>query len=905
MIGQTISHYRITGQLGSGGMGVVYEAEDLNLGRKVALKFLPPGVARDQNSLDRFLLEARTASALNHPNICTIYAVETSGEGSEQQSFIAMELLEGQSLDHRIGGGPLQLDRLLDFSIHLADALDAAHAKGIIHRDIKPANIFLNQRGQVKVLDFGLAKLTRPEMQMDTIGRTQDSPVANLTSPGATVGTIAYMSPEQARGETLDPRSDLFSLGAVIYEMATGKQPFSGATSAVVFHAILELDPVPAVQLNATLPPKLQEILEKLLEKERDLRYQSAADLRGDLKRLKRDTESGRKASQSVSASNVGVVVNASPSAPSAKTDCGTPFSSNTTKGKINVTVTVVLVVAMFAAAAYGAFKLVTANRALPFQNFTVTKVTDSGNARLVAISPDGKYILTLLQENGLASLYLRNVPTNSMTQVQPPADVQYTGMRFAPDGNYFYFVRSDPGNEELSFLYRAALLGGTPEKLAEDVDSNVTLSPDGRRAAFVRDDNPKPGEFQLVIKDLQTGTESVLASGPRKQGLGSPAWSPDGKIIVCYVVQPAGALTGLDMVDAQSGERKSWFRSETDIIEYPEWLPDSSGLLVLDRDSSSNYLRSQVSRISYPDGVLTPLTRDAGEYAAISVARSAPVLAVTSRERHWQLQTMAAGADAKTINNTDETSLVTWTPDGKLITDHNNRLHTIDLETSAVANFGTDSGVPELQPQVCHDGRVVYNRYTPENKQLAVWSEDASGQNAKKLTSGLLDYYPECSPDLHWIYFRDDYTSLVMRVPIDGGTPQKISDLQADSVFDISPDSTLALFATVSHTEGHKEKVLEVAVDIGQVKREINMQKQHVGRIQYSPDGKAIEYVVRENGVDNIWRQPLDGQAGKWETAFKSEHIGRFQWSPDGKSLAIVRGHTDSDVVLLHGQGK
>ena len=265
----------------------------------------------------------------------------------------------------------------------------------------------------------------------------------------------------------------------------------------------------------------------------------------------------------------------------------------------------------------------------------------------------------------------------------------------------------------------------------------------------------------------------------------------------------------------------------------------------------------------------------------------------------------MAAGADAKTINNTDETSLVTWTPDGKLITDHNNRLHTIDLETSAVANFGADSGVPELQPQVCHDGRVVYNRYTPENKQLAVWSEDASGQNAKKLTSGLLDYFPECSPDLHWIYFRDDYTSLVMRVPIDGGTPQKISGLQADSIFDISPDSTLALFATVSHTEGHKEKVLEVAVDTGQVKREINMQKQHVGRIQYSPDGKAIEYVVRENGVDNIWRQPLDGQAGKWETAFKSEHIGRFQWSLDGKRLAIVRGHTDSDVVLLHGQGK
>ncbi len=214
MINETISHYRITAQLGSGGMGVVYEAEDLSLGRKVALKFLPQQLSRDQNALERFLLEARTASALNHPNICTIYAVETAArENAESQSFIAMELLEGQTLDQKLRSGTLPADRLLDIAIQLADALDAAHAKGIIHRDIKPANIFLTPRGQVKVLDFGLAKLTRQEFQMETIGATQNSPLAHLTSPGATVGTIAYMSPEQARGEELDTRSDLFSLG--------------------------------------------------------------------------------------------------------------------------------------------------------------------------------------------------------------------------------------------------------------------------------------------------------------------------------------------------------------------------------------------------------------------------------------------------------------------------------------------------------------------------------------------------------------------------------------------------------------------------------------------------------------------------------------------------------------------
>src|SRR5580700_9843143 len=309
MIGQTISHYCITGQLGSGGMGIVYEAQDLDLGRRVALKFLPPQTSRDQNALDRFLLEARTTSAQNHPNICTIYAVEKAGD----QSFIAMELLEGDTLDRRLGPGGLPLDRLLEWGIQLADALDAAHAKGIIHRDIKPSNIFVTKRGPVKVLDFGLAKLAHPETGMDTIGATQNDPnPAHLTSPGATVGTIAYMSPEQARGFELDTRTDLFSLGAVIYQMATGRLPFAGGTSAVVFHAILELDPAPALQINSALPPKLDEIIQKALEKDRDLRYQSAADLRGDLKRLKRDTESGRKPAQAPSSGSASVVAAAS-----------------------------------------------------------------------------------------------------------------------------------------------------------------------------------------------------------------------------------------------------------------------------------------------------------------------------------------------------------------------------------------------------------------------------------------------------------------------------------------------------------------------------------------------------------------------------------------------------------------
>src|SRR5579864_2711841 len=905
MINQTISHYRITGQLGSGGMGVVYEAEDLTLGRKVALKFLPPQLSRDQNALDRFLLEARTASALNHPNICTIYAVETApGENGQNQSFIAMELLDGQNLAQKLSG-PMPADRVLDVAIQLADALDAAHAKGIIHRDIKPANIFLTQRGQVKVLDFGLAKLARPEMQMETIGNAESPLPAQLTSPGATVGTISYMSPEQARGEELDVRTDLFSLGTVLFQMATGELPFAGATSAVVFHAILQLDPVPVVQLNPSLPPKLQEIIEKLLEKDRDLRYQSAADLRGDLKRLKRDTESGRRAASTSSASAFSAL--GPPAVDQVRPAASAPVRIATSRWRVRrwmVGVIVALLLLIVIGDRIRAF-MAHRNRA-PFSNISISKVTDSGTAALAAISPDGKYILSLMRENGLASLWLRNVPTNSNTQVQPAADVLYGGLTFSNDGNYFYFVRSDPGNPNLRFLYRAPLLGGQPQKLVSDVDSNVTFSPDGSKFAFIRYDNPVEGQYQLIIRSLDSGEERVLISGSNSQQIYAPAWSPDGKTIVCNAVHVGKSIQSVMAVDVGSGRSKVIFDDNVQIFGGAKWLPDGSGLVGFEADQAWNFSRNQIAMLSYPIAKLFPITRDTNSYSDLSIAASGRVLAAVLSEGRWNLYVVPTNAQetsARQVTSTAGDTNFTWTRDNQIIADQANTLHAIDPATGAKTPFTSQDGKVGGNPAECVDGRyvvfdLIFHSGTGDQN---IWRTDSSGGNLKQLTTGKHDTHAECSPDNRWVYYISyGEEAKLARVPIDGGTPQTISDLPINGLFDLSSDGKVAAFATLQHIGEHKEKLALVSTESGQNTKTVDFERPRIGILRFSLDGKAVVYPTRDRGVDNLWLQPVDGSKGHYLTDFKSERIYDFHWSFDGKQLALVRGHNDSDVVLI-----
>jgi len=931
--GATLSRYRIISKIGAGGMGEVYRAQDTELGRPVALKFL--SAEHHQSRLKRFIQEAKAASALNHPNILTVYEI-----GREDDfTFIATEFVEGVTLRHQLMLERLKLPEILDIAIQIASALVAAHAAGIVHRDIKPDNIMVRKDGIVKVLDFGLAKLTE---RRELSGSEATTVALVNTEPGAVLGTAAYMSPEQAAGREVDARSDIWSLGVVLYEMIAARAPFEGASKSHIIVSVLDHEPLPITQFAPEVPQSLEWIIGEALTKDPEERCQTAKEMLGKLKRLKQRIESGamslsptddiRSAPPQVSqapatdpnlislsaqrTTQQDVVVGrstvpshelATTAAVSSVGSAGSPIQQR------KRAIALALGVIVLSAIAFALYKLMPQSK--PFGPTLMSALTTSGkiidediNGQL-SISPDGKYVVCAANNlKQQPSLWLRQVSTSSLVRIVPPENGAYIGTTFSPDGEMIYFVATLERNKFAPTLYRIPVLGGTPVKIFDRVSSPIAFSKDGKQFAFVRKNQE---DVALMVANTDGSGEPkaiAMQKSPNGFSTSGPSWSPDGKRIACGVINGTGGQSTVVEVPVEGGDPKPIGSETWANIGRVIWLVDGSGLIMTAQPESSS-IGTQIWLLPYPNGKARRITNDLNGYGDVSLGLTADAGTIATVRLIFDsgIWISGPGEDQSRALQIVKTSLpetVAWTPDGKTVyasrTGENWDIWIANRDGSESKQLTAD-GFIDQQPSVSGDGRYVVFQSNRSGSRK-IWRMDVDGSDLKQLTQGGTDdFSPVCSPDGQFVLFTSERSgkSAIWKVGIGGGQAVQLTQ-RASQLPTISPDGKLIAYFHTDEQSNNQPKLAVVSFEGGEPVKTVDLPRS-VQPIAFAwmPDGRSVAYLDNASGILNVWSQPLDGSTPKQLTNFKSEFVNSFAISRDGK-IAAYRFSATRDIVLI-----
>jgi eukaryotic-like serine/threonine-protein kinase len=933
VVGQLVKHYEIIAPIGEGGMGEVYLAKDTILGRRVALKVLPEYVGKDPDRLRRFKQEARSASTLNHPNVCVIHEI---GETDDGRPFIAMEHIEGVTLRQRMSERTMKLGDVLQVAIQIADALAVAHEAGIVHRDIKPENIMIRRDGYVKVFDFGLAKLT--ERRFSGANATMSTLLAN-SSPGTVMGTAAYMSPEQARGVSVDERTDIWSLGVVLYEMVSGRPPFVGQTPTDVVVAIVEKEPPAISQYLTAAPSELERIVRKALRKVTEERYQIVKEMAIDLRSLRKDLELDSQLDRSIApsltdgsrtASGSDFVGSATGNDRAIDTDqlqasrlttVGLP-TARSSRWPTRLGLAALLLV-IIAGGGFGIYKFIkrAETPATRFQRINVTKLTTNGNALFAAISPDGKYVAYVKSESGKESLWLRQVGSAGNLEVTPARDGHYLGVAFSPDGDSIYYGYTTSGANDSGEVFKVPVLGtGAPPVKVNPEEGPISLSHDGKRIAFLRHSRTNQTD-SLVVARTDGSDEQTLVTRKWPDRFAwdwssAPAWTNDDQNLDLPLINSDANGFYITIYELSLTDRKETILPlSTQRFQQPvqvSLLSDTSAVILSGRAQGASF--EQIWYLGR-DGSTRTLTNDLSDYRAVLLTADSKSLVTT------QTQTLAniwVAPKGETAHATQITSGLgryfdlSWAPDGKVVyaSDASGSADIYEITANGAVRQLTSDVKRNYAPSVSPDNRFIAF-HSNRSGVFQVWRMDRDGSNPVQLTFGNSEsHWPQFSADgksLIYQHFEPGVSSTLWRIPIEGGTPAKVIEGFAVRPA-VSPDGKWLAFW---YNDGQPKTPWRLALfsfESGKQVRTFDVAPTVIVSwdtlLRWSADSQSLTFVDNRGGLENLWGQPIDGSPAKPLTDFKDRDIFSFDWSRDG-NLVASKGVITSDVVLISDVGQ